>query len=46
MNSVILIGRLVKDPELRFIPTTGTASNKNGLGSRQGLFKGQKARSN
>ena len=28
MNSVILIGRLVKDPELRFIPTTGTAVTK------------------
>lgn len=25
MNSVVLIGRLVRDPELRFIPTTGMA---------------------
>ena len=25
MNNVILIGRLVADPDLRFIPTTGTA---------------------
>ena len=24
MNKVILIGRLTKDPELRYIPTTGT----------------------
>lgn len=26
MNKVILIGRIVKDPELRFIPGTGTAT--------------------
>lgn len=26
MNKVILIGRLVKDPDLKFIPTTGTAT--------------------
>lgn len=25
MNSVILVGRLTKDPELRYIPGTGTA---------------------
>ncbi|MDY4128682.1 single-stranded DNA-binding protein [Peptostreptococcus porci] len=24
MNSVVLIGRLTKDPEIRYIPTTGT----------------------
>ena len=26
MNKVILIGRLVKDPDLKFIPTTGAAT--------------------
>ena len=26
MNKVILIGRLTKDPDLKFIPTTGTAT--------------------
>ena len=25
MNSVILIGRLTKDPELKYIPSSGTA---------------------
>ena len=25
MNSVVLVGRLTKDPELRYIPGTGTA---------------------
>ena len=25
MNQVILIGRLTRDPELRFIPNSGTA---------------------
>ena len=28
MNSVVLIGRLARDPELRFIPTTGMAVAK------------------
>ena len=26
MNHVVLIGRLTKDPELRYIPGTGTVS--------------------
>ena len=24
MNNIVLIGRLTKEPELRYIPTTGT----------------------
>lgn len=28
MNKVVLIGRLTKDPELQFIPNTGTAVTK------------------
>lgn len=28
MNRVVLIGRLTKDPDLRFIPTTGTATTQ------------------
>ena len=28
MNSVVLIGRLTRDPELRFIPSTGMAVTK------------------
>lgn len=28
MNRVVLVGRLTKDPDLRFIPTTGTATTQ------------------
>ena len=27
MNSVVLVGRIVRDPELRYIPGSGTASS-------------------
>ena len=28
MNHVVLVGRLIRDPELRYIPGTGTAVTK------------------
>ena len=45
MNSVILIGRLCKDPELKFIPATGMAVTKMSLAVDKDLFgeKKQKA---
>lgn len=39
MNSVVLIGRLVRDPELRFIPTTGMAVVKFTLAVDRELSK-------
>lgn len=42
MNSVILIGRLVRDPELRFIPTTGMAVTKMVLAVDKDLSKDKK----
>lgn len=42
MNSVILIGRLVKDPELRFIPTTGMAVTKMTIAVDKDLNKDKK----
>ena len=38
MNSVILIGRLCKDPELKFIPATGMAVTKMSLAVDKDLF--------
>ena len=42
MNSIILIGRLVRDPELRFIPTTGMAVTKMVLAVDKDLSKDKK----
>lgn len=36
LNKVILIGRLTRDPELRFTPNTGTAVAKFGLAVDRG----------
>lgn len=38
MNNVVLIGRLVKDPELRFIPATGMAVATFTLAVDKGMF--------
>ena len=38
MNSVVLIGRLTRDPELRFIPSTGMAVAKFALAVDKDLF--------
>lgn len=43
MNNVILIGRLTKDPELRYIPVTGTAVCKFTLAVDRGLSTEKKA---
>lgn len=42
MNNVNLIGRLVRDPELRYVPGTGTAVTKFGLAVDKGLSKDKK----
>lgn len=42
MNSVVLIGRLTRDPELRYIPVTGTAVTKFNLAVDRGLSKDKK----
>jgi single-strand DNA-binding protein len=42
MNSVVLIGRLTRDPELRFIPTTGTAVTSFTLAVDKDLFGDKK----
>jgi len=42
MNSVVLIGRLTRDPELRYIPVTGTAVSKFTLAVDRGLSKDKK----
>ena len=38
MNNVVLIGRLTRDPELRFIPSTGMAVAKFSLAVDKDLF--------
>lgn len=42
MNSVVLIGRLTRDPELRFIPTTGMAVTNFTLAVDKDLFGDKK----
>lgn len=42
MNNVVLIGRLTRDPELRYIPNSGTAVAKFGLAVDKGLSKDKK----
>lgn len=39
MNKVMLIGRLTKDPDLRFIPTTGTALSRITIAVRKKYIK-------
>ncbi|HNZ82618.1 MAG: single-stranded DNA-binding protein [Sedimentibacter sp.] len=38
MNNVVLIGRLTKDPDLRFIPSTGMAVAKFTLAVDRGIY--------
>ncbi|HHZ03092.1 MAG TPA: single-stranded DNA-binding protein [Tissierellia bacterium] len=38
MNNVVLIGRLTRDPELRFIPSTGMAVARFTLAVDKGLY--------
>lgn len=42
MNSVVLIGRLTRDPELRFIPTTGMAVTNFTLAVDKDLYGDKK----
>lgn len=42
MNNVVLIGRLTKDPELRYIPGSGTATCNFTLAVDKGLSKEKK----
>lgn len=42
MNSVVLIGRLAKDPELRFVPSTGMAVARLTLAVDKELFGDKK----
>lgn len=42
MNSVVLLGRLTRDPELRFIPSTGMAVAKFTLAVDKELFGDKK----
>ena len=42
MNSVVLIGRLVRDPELRYIPSTGKAVANFTLAIDKGLSRDKK----
>ena len=42
MNNVILIGRLTRDPELRYIPGSGQAVTKFSLAVDKGLSKDKK----
>lgn len=42
MNNVVLIGRLTRDPELRYIPVSGTAVSKFILAIDRGLSKEKK----
>lgn len=42
MNNVVLIGRLTRDPDLRYIPGSGTAVCKFGLAVDKGLSKDKK----
>ena len=43
MNQVVLIGRLTKDPELRFIPNSGTAVARFGLAVNREYSKDKEA---
>lgn len=43
MNNVVLIGRLTRDPELRYIPNSGTAVSTFTLAVDKGLSKDKKA---
>ena len=38
MNSVVLIGRLTRDPELKFVPSTGLAVARFALAVDKDLF--------
>lgn len=42
MNNVVLIGRLTRDPELRYIPNSGTAVSTFSLAVDKGLSKDKK----
>jgi single-strand DNA-binding protein len=42
MNSVVLIGRLARDPELRFVPSTGMAVTRLTLAVDKDLFGDKK----
>ncbi len=42
MNNVVLIGRLARDPELRFIPSTGMAVAKFNLAVDREMSKDKK----
>lgn len=42
MNNVVLIGRLTRDPELRYLPGNGTAVTKFGLAVNRDLSKDKK----
>lgn len=42
MNNVVLIGRLTRDPELRYIPGSGTAVSTFSLAVDKGLSKEKK----
>ena len=42
MNNVVLIGRLTRDPELRYIPGSGSAVTKFSLAVDKGLSKDKK----
>lgn len=43
MNNVVLIGRLTRDPELRYIPNTGTAVSTFTLAVDKGLSREKKS---
>ena len=43
MNQVILIGRLTRDPELRFIPSTGDAVARFGIAVNRDFSKEKEA---
>ncbi|MDY0236816.1 MAG: single-stranded DNA-binding protein [Gudongella sp.] len=43
MNNVVLIGRLTRDPELRYIPNSGTAVSTFSLAVDKNLSKDKKA---
>ena len=42
MNNVVLIGRLTKDPELRYIPSTGNANTRFTLAVDKQLSRDKK----
>lgn len=43
MNNVVLIGRLTKDPELKYLPNTGTAVSTFTLAVDRNLSKEKRA---